>query len=118
MSEYDNCKGYCYAHSSYFAEVPERDTKEWDDYVEKWGYTKKKNELHPKSWTPYRLKPKPNGRKPVKKQHPPQTKKADYLKTKEELLTELAYLKAEMAVLKKLDALKEVRQKERNSSQG
>lgn len=36
------------------------------------------------------LKPKPKGRKPVKKQHPPQTKKADYLKTKEELLAELA----------------------------
>ena len=54
MSEYDNCKGYCYVHSSYFAEVPERGTKEWDDYVEKWG-TPKKNELHPKSWTPYRL---------------------------------------------------------------
>ncbi|MCC9673011.1 hypothetical protein, partial [Enterobacter hormaechei] len=47
--------------------------------------------------------------------------KADYLKTKEELLAELACLKAEMAALKKLDALiygKEVRQKERNSSQG
>lgn len=67
------------------------------------------------------LKPKPKGRKPVKKQHPPQTEKADHLKTKEELLAQLAYLKAEMAVLKKLDALihgKEVRQKERNSSQG
>ena len=67
------------------------------------------------------LKPKPKGRKPVKKQHPPQTKKVGYLKTKEELLAELAYLKAEMAVLKKLNALihgKEVRQKERNSSQG
>ncbi|WP_301667485.1 MULTISPECIES: transposase [Neisseria] len=36
------------------------------------------------------LKPKPKGRKPVKKQHPPQTKKSDYLKTKEELLAELA----------------------------
>ena len=57
----------------------------------------------------------------MKKQHPPQTKKVGYLKTKEELLAELAYLKAEMAVLKKLNALihgKEVRQKERNSSQG
>ncbi|HGP7578835.1 TPA: transposase, partial [Neisseria gonorrhoeae] len=64
------------------------------------------------------LKPKPKGRKPVKKQYPPQTKKADYLKTKEELFAELAYLKAEAAVLKKLDALKEVRQKERNLSQG
>ncbi|HEZ4624040.1 TPA: IS3 family transposase [Neisseria meningitidis] len=30
------------------------------------------------------------GRKPVKKQYPPQTKKAGYLKTKEELLAELA----------------------------
>lgn len=67
------------------------------------------------------LKPKPKGRKPVKKQHPPQTKKADYLKTKEELLAELACLKAEMVALKKPDALihgKEMRQKERNSSQG
>ncbi|ENZ8876297.1 helix-turn-helix domain-containing protein, partial [Neisseria gonorrhoeae] len=44
------------------------------------------------------LKPKPKGRKPVKKQYPPQTKKADYLKTKEELFAELAYLKAEAAV--------------------
>ncbi|RPC83063.1 protein tyrosine phosphatase, partial [Neisseria meningitidis] len=40
------------------------------------------------------------GRKPVKKQYPPQTKKAGYLKTKEELLAELACLKAEMAALK------------------
>lgn len=66
------------------------------------------------------LKPKPKGRKPVKKQHPPQTEKADYLKTKEELLAQLAYLKAEMAVLKKPDALirgKEVRQKKRKLPQ-
>ncbi|WP_240635861.1 helix-turn-helix domain-containing protein [Neisseria gonorrhoeae] len=45
------------------------------------------------------LKPKPKGRKPVKNSIR-QTKKADYLKTKEELFAELAYLKAEAAVLK------------------
>ncbi|WP_448970436.1 filamentous hemagglutinin [Neisseria sp.] len=35
------CKGLCYSHSSYFAEVPEKGTKEWDDYVEKWGTPEK-----------------------------------------------------------------------------
>ncbi len=36
-----NCGIFCYSHSSYFAEVPEKDTKEWDDYVKKWGTPKK-----------------------------------------------------------------------------
>ena len=40
ISPYNNCKGVCYSHSSYFAEVPEKGTKEWDDYVEKWGKPK------------------------------------------------------------------------------
>ena len=41
VSEHNNCKGYCYSHSFYFAEVPAKGTKEWDDYVEKWGTPKK-----------------------------------------------------------------------------
>ena len=32
-----NCGFFCYSHSSYFAEVPEKGTKEGDDYVDKWG---------------------------------------------------------------------------------
>nr|WP_312266989.1 hemagglutinin repeat-containing protein [Neisseria sp.] len=31
------CKGFCYSHSSYFAEVPKIGTKEFDDYVKIWG---------------------------------------------------------------------------------
>ena len=31
------CKGSCYSHSSYFAEVPKAGTKEFDDYVKIWG---------------------------------------------------------------------------------
>ncbi len=46
-----------------------------------------------------RLFPKTR-KKAREKQYPPQTKKADYLKTKEELLAELACLTAEMAALK------------------
>ncbi|STZ49877.1 transposase [Neisseria dentiae] len=67
------------------------------------------------------LRPKQKGRKSVKQPEQPETaKKADHLKTKEEMMEELLYLRAEMAVLKKLDALireKEVRQKERKPSQ-
>ena len=37
VSEYDNCKGYYYSHSSYFAEVPKAGTKEFGDYVKIWG---------------------------------------------------------------------------------
>lgn len=47
------------------------------------------------------------------------TGKADHLKTKEGLMEELPYLRAQMAVLKKLDALiqeKEVRRNEAGSS--
>ena len=66
------------------------------------------------------LKPKQKGRKSVKKPKQPETvKKSDHLKTREELMEELLYLRAEMAVLKKLDALihgKEVRQKEHKPS--
>ncbi|MBQ9259391.1 MAG: hemagglutinin repeat-containing protein [Neisseriaceae bacterium] len=57
-SPYNNCKGVCYSHSSYFAEVPEqyeRDkngqivikngnpvvTKDWEDYTQKWGKPEK-----------------------------------------------------------------------------
>ncbi|MBH2057819.1 filamentous hemagglutinin [Neisseria meningitidis] len=31
------CKGLCYSHSSYFAEVPKAGTKEFGDYVKIWG---------------------------------------------------------------------------------
>lgn len=55
-----------------------------------------------------------------KPKKPEAVPKADHLKTKEELMEELLYLRAEMAVLKKLDALireDEVRQSEAGSSQ-
>lgn len=52
------------------------------------------------------LKAKPKGRKSVKKpKQAKAAKKVDHLKTKEELMEELLYLRAQMAVLKKLDAL-------------
>ncbi|HEZ2982526.1 TPA: hemagglutinin, partial [Neisseria meningitidis] len=59
------CKGLCYPHSSYFAEVPERGTEEWDDYVEKWDTPKEGadgkyiNHAVPKLVVPN----KPNGEK-------------------------------------------------------
>lgn len=59
------CKGFCYSHSSYFAEVPERGTEEWDDYVEKWDTPKEGangkyiNHAVPKLVVPN----KPNGEK-------------------------------------------------------
>ena len=58
-SPYNNCKGVCYSHSSYFAEVPEQyqkdkngniivgkdnkplKTKDWEDYTKKWGIPEK-----------------------------------------------------------------------------
>ena len=61
-SPYNNCKGVCYSHSSYFAEVPEqyqRDkngeyildknnnklvTEDWKDYKGKWGVPKMGND--------------------------------------------------------------------------
>lgn len=63
------------------------------------------------------LTPTSKGRSKMK---PPKTNKADHLKTKEELLAELQYLRMEMAVIKKLDALireKEAQQKKHKSSQ-
>ena len=51
------------------------------------------------------LQPKPKGRAPMKKSRLPKKDKLDHLKNKDELLDELMYLRAEMAVLKKLDAL-------------
>ncbi|BCT11371.1 protein tyrosine phosphatase [Neisseria meningitidis] len=86
--------------------------------AEQYALQLKKTQDERQRWYDFSQK---QGRKPVKKQYPPQTKKAGYLKTKEELLAELACLKAEMVALKKPDALihgKEMRQKERNSSQG
>ena len=61
VSEYNNCTGYCYSHSSYFAEVPEQYQKDkngnivekngepvlteaWKDYTEKWGVPKMGND--------------------------------------------------------------------------
>jgi transposase len=66
------------------------------------------------------LQPKRRGRRAVMKKPKPKYAKQDKQKSQEELLEELAYLRAENAYLKKVDALireKQAQQNEQQSSQ-
>ena len=81
VSEYNNCTGYCYSHSSYFAEVPEQyqkdkngqyilkdgekvETENWKDYKKIWGEPTEKDEngKYINKYIPKLVEPnKPNG---------------------------------------------------------
>ena len=80
-SPYNNCKGVCYSHSSYFAEVPEQyqkdkngniivgkdnkplETENWKDYTRIWGIpAKDENGKYINKYIPKLVEPnKPNG---------------------------------------------------------